>query len=284
MTNDLTQPGVQDSNAARARVAEDYKKSCSSIWIVAPITRAVDDKTAKNLLTNRMRDQLKLDGHLDLVTVICTKSDEITISEAEKLLSPDVREQIYSAMGEFENQSSELHQRHDSLRDGKVATQNTLAALEKEIELWETLDDRLRNGEMAYSPVTSPNKRKRSERVLRPRKNGQQDLGDDSDSSGSEMSEDELADAPIDASPERGAPLSEAEVKSKLSSLKEERKTGRAKKKGLEKQLSETKKLMKECKAEHDLERGKLWSLCIKARNDYARNAIRRDFAASRRE
>jgi hypothetical protein len=48
-------PGVQDSNAARAAVAENYMKSCTGLWIVAPITRAVDDKTAKNLLGNSFR-------------------------------------------------------------------------------------------------------------------------------------------------------------------------------------------------------------------------------------
>jgi hypothetical protein len=48
-------PGVQDSNAARAAVAENYMKSCTGLWIVAPITRAVDDKTAKTLLGNSFR-------------------------------------------------------------------------------------------------------------------------------------------------------------------------------------------------------------------------------------
>src|SRR5436190_20108114 len=37
-------PGVQDSNVARANVASKYVEKCSAIWIVAPITRAVDDK------------------------------------------------------------------------------------------------------------------------------------------------------------------------------------------------------------------------------------------------
>ena len=40
-------PGVRDANAARAKVAERYLQKCNKIWIVAPIQRAVDDKTAK---------------------------------------------------------------------------------------------------------------------------------------------------------------------------------------------------------------------------------------------
>lgn len=43
-------PGVHDSNAARAAVAEGYMKQCTGLWIVAPINRAVDDKAAKTLL------------------------------------------------------------------------------------------------------------------------------------------------------------------------------------------------------------------------------------------
>jgi hypothetical protein len=44
-------PGVADANAARNSIAKDYMKKCNCIWILAPITRAVDDKTAKGLHT-----------------------------------------------------------------------------------------------------------------------------------------------------------------------------------------------------------------------------------------
>lgn len=40
-------PGVRDANAARGAVAEKYMKSCNAVWIVADITRAVDNRTAK---------------------------------------------------------------------------------------------------------------------------------------------------------------------------------------------------------------------------------------------
>jgi hypothetical protein len=40
-------PGVADGNAARSNIARKYLKNCKFIWIVAPITRAVDDQIAK---------------------------------------------------------------------------------------------------------------------------------------------------------------------------------------------------------------------------------------------
>lgn len=55
-------PGVHDSNAARAAVAENYMKQCTGLWIVAPINRAVDDKAAKSLLGESFKRQLKMDG------------------------------------------------------------------------------------------------------------------------------------------------------------------------------------------------------------------------------
>ena len=38
------------SAAARNGIAKSYMKNCNSVWIAAPITRAVDDKVAKELL------------------------------------------------------------------------------------------------------------------------------------------------------------------------------------------------------------------------------------------
>ena len=52
-------PGVHDSNAARAAVAEGYMKQCTGLWIVAPINRAVDDKAAKTLLGNTFKREYK---------------------------------------------------------------------------------------------------------------------------------------------------------------------------------------------------------------------------------
>lgn len=50
-------PGVHDSNAARAAVAQNYIKQCTGLWVVAPINRAVDDKAAKSLLGESFKRQ-----------------------------------------------------------------------------------------------------------------------------------------------------------------------------------------------------------------------------------
>jgi len=79
-------PGVQDSNAARSAVSERFRAECSSIWIVSPINRAVDDKAAKHLLGTSFKLQLTMDGSYSNITFICSKTDEIAIKEvADKL-------------------------------------------------------------------------------------------------------------------------------------------------------------------------------------------------------
>jgi hypothetical protein len=82
-------PGVYDSNAARAAVAERYMKQCTGLWIVAPINQAVDDKAAKNLLGDSFKRQLKYDGNYSNVSFICSKTDDFSISEAIDSLELD---------------------------------------------------------------------------------------------------------------------------------------------------------------------------------------------------
>ncbi|KAL7529808.1 hypothetical protein ACHAXR_004427, partial [Thalassiosira sp. AJA248-18] len=69
------------SNAARARVAESYLQHCNQIAIVAPIKRAVDDGTAKELLGEQFKRRLLMDGQYGNVFFICTQTDDIEATE-----------------------------------------------------------------------------------------------------------------------------------------------------------------------------------------------------------
>ncbi|CCM01707.1 uncharacterized protein FIBRA_03772 [Fibroporia radiculosa] len=98
-------PGVADANAARNNIAKDYMKKCDCIWILAPITRAVDDKTARDLLGDAFKMQLMststflsdlnsgtepnfygiYDDHA--ITFIATKCDDVSCSEIIRALN-----------------------------------------------------------------------------------------------------------------------------------------------------------------------------------------------------
>ncbi|XP_026577646.1 uncharacterized protein LOC113450613 [Pseudonaja textilis] len=74
-------PGTRDSNAARDTMAREYLKDCSAVWVTASITRAVDDKTAKELLSANFRRQLFMDGLYGSLAFVCTKTDSFSISD-----------------------------------------------------------------------------------------------------------------------------------------------------------------------------------------------------------
>ncbi|KAG7097036.1 hypothetical protein E1B28_004429 [Marasmius oreades] len=98
-------PGVADANAARNNIAKAYMKKCQCLWILAPITRAVDDKTARDLLGDAFKMQLMstslphstlkqfadlaFNGNYDdhAITFIASKTDDISCSEVINALN-----------------------------------------------------------------------------------------------------------------------------------------------------------------------------------------------------
>ncbi|KAI0168301.1 hypothetical protein BJ166DRAFT_611252 [Pestalotiopsis sp. NC0098] len=107
-------PGVQDSNAARAAVAENYIKNCKYVWVVAPITRAVDDKTARKLMGESFKLQLKLDGKYDRVSFICSKTDDISVVEASNSFRLD--EEISACQRKLQDILLEVAKNEDEVK------------------------------------------------------------------------------------------------------------------------------------------------------------------------
>ncbi|KAG2439503.1 hypothetical protein HXX76_004857 [Chlamydomonas incerta] len=80
-------PGTRDANEARGRVAEEYMRRLSAVWVVADITRAVDNKTAKDLLGTDFKRRMVMDGQVNAITFICTKTDNLDVSNILNSLS-----------------------------------------------------------------------------------------------------------------------------------------------------------------------------------------------------
>ncbi|KAL8800998.1 MAG: hypothetical protein Q9200_007076 [Gallowayella weberi] len=115
-------PGIHDSNVPRAAVAEGYMKQTTGLWIVSPITRAVDDKAAKTLLGDSFRRQLKLDGSLASVTFICSKTDDISITEAQDSLG------LEQQLDPLWQQRNELVQNIENLRKELASNKSARSA------------------------------------------------------------------------------------------------------------------------------------------------------------
>ncbi|KAK4698604.1 hypothetical protein P7C70_g7669, partial [Phenoliferia sp. Uapishka_3] len=71
-------PGVAESNEARGKIARGYQKKAKMTWIVAPQTRAGDEKIANDLFDASLTRQLQMDGVFDRVTFITTKADDFS--------------------------------------------------------------------------------------------------------------------------------------------------------------------------------------------------------------
>ncbi len=74
-------PGVRDDNSARDAVVKGYLRDGNSIWIVANIKRAVNDRTAKDMLGESFRRQLLMDGQYGSLAFIATHADVVNRSE-----------------------------------------------------------------------------------------------------------------------------------------------------------------------------------------------------------
>ncbi|KAI4748386.1 hypothetical protein E4T50_01395 [Aureobasidium sp. EXF-12298] len=127
-------PGVADSNAARAAVAEGYMKQCIGLWIVSPINRAVDDKAAKNLLGSAFRRQLKFDGTYSAITFICKAADSLGLGDEFK----ELKEQLTS----IERRRRAVEKESKKLDDGK--TVYALAAKTKKRKRSSSESDKLK--------------------------------------------------------------------------------------------------------------------------------------------
>lgn len=273
-------PGVQDSNAARAAVAQHYMKACTGLWIVAPINRAVDDKTAKSLLGDSFKRQLKYDGIYSAVTFICSKTDDISVTEAAESLNleSDVSES-WAKIDDLRHQISALKRQLTSGKEEKADLVERLDQLDGKWEIWDALSQKHTNGKTVYPPSKNAKKRKRGATSAKSRKNRASSDIDDSDSAFDSGSDKE--NQPEDEDRE---PLSGDQIRDVLEDLKAERKEIRQMRKALDTKLLGIRDELKPLQSEEGRLLGAVKAVCIQGRNGYSKGAIQRDFAMGIKE
>ena len=279
-------PGVHDSNQARAAVAQGYMKQCTGLWIVAPITRAVDDKAAKFLLGESFKRQLKMDGGFSTVTFICSKTDDISLTEAQDSLG------LEQEMGDLWRKSDQLNkekkfhqQQVKDLTEAKDDFGAALEAADEELDVWEKLKDDLSDGLTVYAPKSGfSKKRKRGsndQACKRSKRESDDSDGDFSDDeSGSEI-ESEKSD---DEDNDRRVPLTDEDIQTKISELKTTKKEGRRERLKLDDSIKAVRAKVSGLQAKLNEIEAEMSSICISGRNDYSKGAIQQDFASGIKE
>lgn len=283
-------PGVHDANAARAAVAEGYMKQCTGLWIVAPINRAVDDKAAKSLLGESFKRQLKMDGGFNSVTFICSKTDDISLGEAQDSLGLD--EEMAPCWEEMDGlvaQQKSMKKRLEELKNTKAVYGDAMNDVDEQIEVWDNLNENLESGKTVYAPKLKATKKRKSNSKeksrKRSRRSGSSGSDDYEDSDAQDKDSDEEAgDLSDEAKSPVADPLTGDEITAKLQELRNQRKQARHEKLEITEKITELRKEIEEAKAAEDKINSKLSALCITGRNQYSKGAIQQDFAAGIKE
>ncbi|KAF5315698.1 hypothetical protein D9611_005009 [Ephemerocybe angulata] len=125
-------PGVADTNVARSAIAGKYMKEAERIWVVAHITRAVDDGIAQNLLSEAFKMQL-IKGKYDArcITFIASQTDGVSCSEIISALKLHNHPQLQS----IERRTKENESDRAQLASHISQKQNQITTMKAELEL-----------------------------------------------------------------------------------------------------------------------------------------------------
>ncbi|KAI7088860.1 hypothetical protein KC356_g3005 [Hortaea werneckii] len=287
-------PGVHDSNAARAAVAENYMKQCTGLWILAPINRAVDDKAAKTLLGDTFKRQLKYDGTYNAVTFICSKTDDISRTEATDSLGiGEEMEELDEKLEQVSRQKRTLQKHLQESEAQKKDHADVADQVDEQLEAFEDLLERAKEGETVYPSKQGAKKRKRDGKrsSTSRKKRRSHSISSDSDANGQSSDPDFDDDSAADSNDEADdadktdcEPLTVDQIEAKLDEMRKLKKECRQNRQQIEQKVRDIRKQMAPLKAEEAAIDAKQSALCIAGRNAYSRDAIRNDFAAGIRE
>ncbi|KAA8631032.1 hypothetical protein SMACR_01969 [Sordaria macrospora] len=245
-------PGLHDSNAARSAVAARYLQQCTGLWVVAPITRIVDDKVAQNLLGMSFKRQLQFDGLYSAITVVCTKTDDISVTEALRSMpmGHSIRQDCMT-MATLEKTEQRLIM-ESSLVNKRIADLSGLVdKCEEDVE------------QLELSLESQDN----------------ETLDDNTNTSSSE--EDSLDDS---AERQEKRVDSREEAIRRLASLRAEKKAIRAEKSDLQEKAKSLREDLDKARFDIGGLKSGIKSACIQYRNQYSRPVIRQQFAEGLKE
>ncbi|GBB98036.1 hypothetical protein RclHR1_03120021 [Rhizophagus clarus] len=130
-------PGNGDVNEGRNQIAKNVLDITDHIWIVSDIRRATSEKNTTNILSESLRDQLKMTGKYLTRTFICTNSDNITLDDSDDTDLDDelTREEakLKKEIKIIENEIIELDD-DSNIRKNISVTKEKVNKLEKESE------------------------------------------------------------------------------------------------------------------------------------------------------
>lgn len=262
-------------------------EKCSAIWVVGGITRAIHDKAAQKLLGQSFKQQLNFDGNYSRVTFICSKTDEISVTEAAEFLGLDNEVEALrhreSALEEWEEVNKKQLQ-NDEAREKSL--DSYITELGRRERQWSKIKTQKKKGETVTTSLISSKKRKAvtsASRASKRRKTSSsaiegQDMAYTSANDLWDCLENDMPKFPD------GAPLSEEQIRSVMDYLGTKRDMALDEKEGLREKIENANDTRDDLECRVEEANAHLLSSCIQKRNEHARDAIRKDFAQGLRE
>ncbi|KAK1993933.1 hypothetical protein LX36DRAFT_673500 [Colletotrichum falcatum] len=139
-----------------AAVATNYMKDCSGIWIVAPIVRAVDDKSARDLLGGLFRHQLPLDNKYSAISFVCSKTDDVNADEmlGEPGLAADMKQNL-DRIASLADEIPALEEGLEALKEQKRNGADVLEECRDQLDDWEAALGRAQEGQPPDDAATA---------------------------------------------------------------------------------------------------------------------------------
>lgn len=223
------------------------------------------------------------------VTFICSKTDDISIMEAQESLGlDDEKSESWLKMDDLSKKQKSLESELNELKDTRELLGAAFNQADDEIEVWDGLRDSLEDGKTVFASKSKPSSKKRKGRnVKKPRKRQRHDANsdddflddDDSDDSAPEPDSEEELD-----SAEPREPLSEDQVNAKISELRSMKKEARRQRLEITNKMTEVEEEIDKAREAEEKIETDMAALCISGRNGYSKGAIQNDFAQGIRE
>ena len=234
-----------------------------------------------------------MDGGFNSVTFICSKTDDISLEEAQDSLGlDDEMAPDWVKLDQLVKNQKSMKKRLDEMKESKAVYGEVINDVDEQIEVWDALKDKLEDGKSVFAPKHESGAKKRKlfskeePQRKKPRRSSSSDIeGSESGRSEDSNSEDEAgSETPLGNESGEQEPLSHEQIITKLQEFKVTKKEARAQKIGITDNLTALRKEINEAKKAEEKIESKMSAMCISERNQYSKGAIQQDFAAGIKE
>ncbi len=225
------------------------------------------------------------------VTFICSKTDDISLMEAQESL--DLNDQMGPRWDEIDaliKKQKVLSKELDALKDSKAVYSEVINDADEQIEVWEGLKEDIEDGKTVFAPSDqSSNRKRKGGDSFKPRKKQRRSSSSDKeevddDDYLDEDGEAKNSDEEDPAEDPQGVPLTEEQVATKIADLRSTKKESRRQRTELEDKIKKMRVEISEAKEKEKKIQADMAALCIAGRNQYSKGAIQQDYAAGIKE